>query len=196
MNIICFRHGESVGNKKDITQGHMDYKLTKKGKKQAKELNRSLNNREITVDKIYSSDLTRALETAKIAFPEEDIIKDNRLREQNYGEIEGGKLDDFIANNPEYSRDNREAFELNVPDGECIKDVENRVKSAFYDFVESHNDTDTICISCHYTPMMVLLSIAKDHDLYDIWFSESIDNCEVLHLEYSESTRIIDRYNS
>jgi broad specificity phosphatase PhoE len=60
------RHGESEGNEKDLFQGHADFPLTIKGIKQAQLLAESLKNKEVKFDKIISSPLSRAKETANI----------------------------------------------------------------------------------------------------------------------------------
>jgi len=64
MRLILTRHGETVENKKKITQGHLPGRLSAEGKRQAKKVAARLRNENINC--IYSSDLARALDTAKI----------------------------------------------------------------------------------------------------------------------------------
>jgi valyl-tRNA synthetase len=63
-NIILVRHGESEANAAHIYAGKMNTPLTEKGREQAKATAELLKGRNIT--KIFSSDLSRAHDTAKI----------------------------------------------------------------------------------------------------------------------------------
>jgi broad specificity phosphatase PhoE len=90
MKLILTRHGETVENKKNIMQGHLQGHLSKEGILQAKKLALRLKNEKI--DAIYSSDLKRAKETAKeIAkfHPNIPFHLVNELREIDIGPYEG-----------------------------------------------------------------------------------------------------------
>lgn len=89
MRIIFVRHGQSVGNHYGLIQGHLDFNLSDEGRKQA-----ALTAGEIKkiIGKvrplIFSSDLSRAWETAVIIAEELELnlpIPDHRLRERNMG---------------------------------------------------------------------------------------------------------------
>jgi broad specificity phosphatase PhoE len=64
MKLILTRHGETIENTKKIGQGHMPGRLTANGKRQARKVAFKL--RKERIDCIYSSDLARAFDTAKI----------------------------------------------------------------------------------------------------------------------------------
>ena len=66
--IYLIRHAECYGNIENKLSGITDFKLTKKGRKQAKILASKLKDLKIT--EIYSSPLLRALDTAKIIMNE------------------------------------------------------------------------------------------------------------------------------
>jgi broad specificity phosphatase PhoE len=76
-------------NKKDLVQGHTDIPLNKEGKIQAKEAAQKL--KQIKFDKIFSSDLLRASQTAEIIAEEHNLIVETTavLRERNFGYLEG-----------------------------------------------------------------------------------------------------------
>ena len=83
------RHGVTDWNDEYRTQGHSDIPLNEKGRQQAELLSRRIGTEQW--DYIYSSDLSRALETAEIIgkFKNIEVRTDPRLREMNCGLIEG-----------------------------------------------------------------------------------------------------------
>jgi len=87
--IYLVRHGQTDWNiEKKHTQGHTDIPLNENGKKQAEQLAQSISN--LKIDKIISSDLLRAKETAEIINKKfgSPIFFDERMREINYGILE------------------------------------------------------------------------------------------------------------
>ena len=67
MRLYVIRHGESEANRQKIFTGWLDVHLTEEGKAQARQASAFLQN--LTLDKIYASDLCRARETAEAALP-------------------------------------------------------------------------------------------------------------------------------
>ena len=80
------RHAETVWNRESIIQGHRDSSLTDSGKKEADGWGRLLKG--IAWDRIFGSDLGRAVDTAAIINHHLKIPfeADPRLREQDWGE--------------------------------------------------------------------------------------------------------------
>jgi len=90
MKLIIIRHGETVENKENIVQGHIHGTLSAEGKEQAKKLAKRLSFEKIDV--IYSSDLGRALQTAReIAVYHKNVllIETKLLRERDHGSNTG-----------------------------------------------------------------------------------------------------------
>ena len=155
MKIILVRHGQSQFNKltkenKKIYSGQYDCELSEEGKRAAVELR---NNSYIkSIEQVYSSDLKRAFETAKLATQKENIILDKRLRERSLGVFEGKFARDLQKDYPEYVEDGRyrnftNDFIVKAPNGENYTDV---IKRAM-DFFNSINlkDNCTIGIFFH-----------------------------------------------
>lgn len=123
MEIYIIRHGETYWNEKKLLQGSVDIELNERGRMAAIEAGYRLEN--IEFDKIYSSPLVRAYETACIIRGRKNIpiIRDDRLREMNFGinegqdsfEIEKDENNPFryFFKKPElyYAPDNGESFE-------------------------------------------------------------------------------------
>lgn len=66
LNIYLARHGQDEDNANTILNGRRDMPLTQKGIDQAKEVAQKIKQANIHFDKIYSSPLQRAYETAEI----------------------------------------------------------------------------------------------------------------------------------
>lgn len=79
------RHGETEWNVKGLVQGHTDIPLTKKGKRQARQLAKKLSR--INFNAVFSSDLLRAKQTAQLIALEKKIaVKTTQaLREETDG---------------------------------------------------------------------------------------------------------------
>lgn len=110
-NFILVRHGQSMANIAGSINGWTDVRMSYKGEKnhiknsisclligreQASNLCPHLYKYINNFDGIFSSDLERAMETAKIAlgFPPNNIVKtDRRIREMFYGQEEGNHFD-------------------------------------------------------------------------------------------------------
>ncbi len=88
MKIYVTRHGQTDYNKKRMMQGLSDIPLNEVGIAQAQERRKSLG--DIKFDAVYASPLKRAVKTAQIIgnVREEDIIKDERIIEANFGKYE------------------------------------------------------------------------------------------------------------
>ena len=68
MKLYLIRHGESEGNLLGVFSGWLQHNLTEKGREDACKAGRII--KKVKFDKVYSSDLNRAIETAKIALPD------------------------------------------------------------------------------------------------------------------------------
>jgi broad specificity phosphatase PhoE len=114
MIIYFIRHGETEWNKKGIVQGYKNSDLTSKGKNNAERLGKIL--RDKNIEKIYSSDLGRCVQTSEIInkWVKVKIIKVKKLRERNFGDLNGqtdGKVKKMLdLNNPDEKAPNGESF--------------------------------------------------------------------------------------
>ena len=79
MQLYLVRHGQSVNNEKGLWTGWHDVPLTDKGHEDALGAKRVLEG--ISFDRVYSSDLIRARETAQVVLPAYDAEPLALLRE-------------------------------------------------------------------------------------------------------------------
>ncbi len=114
LTLLAIRHGETVLNLAQRFQGHTDSPLTDTGRTQVSALGRRMKKMEF--DTLISSDLGRARETASIiaGFTGHSVKTDQRLRERNYGVLEGLSVPEIKASYPE----ELECLNANDPDHE------------------------------------------------------------------------------
>ncbi|WP_224242462.1 histidine phosphatase family protein [Hyalangium gracile] len=98
---ILLRHGETEWNSAGRLQGHLDSALSPEGLRQADALASRLAS--FSFHSLYSSDLGRALETARRIATRtgHSILPDPRLRERGLGVLEGLTRDEASQRHPE-----------------------------------------------------------------------------------------------
>jgi len=120
MKVYFVTHSTSKDNEAGIASGWKDVELSEVGVQQAKDLGKRF--RDIKIDLICCSDLKRAVDTVKIAFGGKyPIIIDKRLREINYGDL-NGKPKQLIEATKEKHIENP------FPKGESYKEAIKRVQ--------------------------------------------------------------------
>ena len=88
VKIIYFVHGTTTDNIEHKATGWMPGELSEKGIKQSIELKKQIKLDEI--DLVISSDLKRAIDSAQYVFKDlKEILHDKRIRECNYGDLNG-----------------------------------------------------------------------------------------------------------
>jgi 2,3-bisphosphoglycerate-dependent phosphoglycerate mutase len=95
--LLLVRHGETDWNAEGRLQGHTDRPLNDYGRRQATELAERLAGE--TIDAIYTSDLSRARETAEIVAARLGlpVLVDAGLREKDWGTWEGLTGDERVT---------------------------------------------------------------------------------------------------
>ena len=120
LDLWLVRHGESVRSRDGVLAGWSDVPLTTKGEEQARSLRPFLANNHFT--NVWSSDLDRALTTARLAWGEPTT--DERLREINFGELEGASWVTLDAGHKQALMD---FVDFDFPGGESEQAVRRRV---------------------------------------------------------------------
>jgi broad specificity phosphatase PhoE len=131
--IYLFRHGETNWNKERRWQGQTDVPLNVRGSHQAQILAKA--SRDWNIQAIFSSDLARAAETARIIAQELQIplAFDADLREGNFGEAEGLTKDEILG---KYGQDfvrrwkslEERHLDLSFPAGESRRQILERFR--------------------------------------------------------------------
>ena len=138
MKLIILRHGETKENKEGVVQGQLPGTLTEKGLKHAKKMANRFKKEKI--DFIYSSDLKRAKDAAKIIakfHPSTPLNFMKELREMNFGKFQGRSGLKFKNAYGHYLERG----------GESIKQFYNRVRKFFGKIKQKHKSQTVMIIS-------------------------------------------------
>lgn len=155
MKIYLVRHGESVGNEKDLMYGHTDYPLTKRGIEDAKLVASKLKDSSYTV--CYSSLLKRANQTADICVMNRNIpvIRMDNLNEQYMGDFENISFQDMMVKYPKESKGMMDNWVKNGPvGGETFDELYDRV-STFADMILEKKED--VLIVAHFGSLAALM---------------------------------------
>ncbi len=135
--ILLARHGETDWNRDRRVQGHSDTTLNETGRAQARALAAALAAEPL--DAVYSSDLSRARETAEIvaARHELPVSLDPQLRERSFGSWEGLTGAEIDARFGDWS----------LHDGETDDHVRERVLAATHRIVARHPGEEVLVVS-------------------------------------------------
>lgn len=92
--LVLVRHGQSDWNEKNLFTGWVDVRLSEVGKKEAARAGDLLVESKIVPDIVYTSKLSRAIQTCNIALDKADLLyldvkRDWRLNERHYGALQG-----------------------------------------------------------------------------------------------------------
>lgn len=151
LKITYFVHGTTTDNETSRATGWLPGVLSETGIEQAKSLPSQVKDKSFGV--VFCSDLQRAIDSAQLGFGKtHQIIIDERLREANYGDFNGG---------PHSFKDTMEDFvDEPFPNGESYKDVEKRIRS-FLEEVHEKYANGHIAIVAHEAPQLALEVIAN-----------------------------------
>ncbi len=165
-NLILIRHGESELNKEGIFFGQLDPNLTEKGREQGAKARKILKG--IEYEKIYTSPLKRALETAEIInINQKELIFEDRLKELNFGILEGMTYDEILKKYPKEAKKLEEEWQTyNYQTGESLLELQKRV----IDFIKSIDlGGKNIILVCHWGVINSILSYYFSKDLNGYW---------------------------
>jgi len=146
---IVIRHGETQWNAQQRLQGHGDSPLTPRGRTETLALARRLEH--IHFDRLISSDLGRAMETAGIiaGHTGHTLAVDSALRERNYGALEGLTVPEIQSGHPEaFERLLASDAGYVIPGGESRQQQFDRNIAFFKAFVRENPGT-TVALVVH-----------------------------------------------
>ncbi|BDZ49244.1 2,3-bisphosphoglycerate-dependent phosphoglycerate mutase [Frondihabitans sucicola] len=119
--LILLRHGNSEWNQKNLFTGWVDVRLSEQGTAEAKRAGELLRDSGLKPEILYTSVLTRAIQTANLALEEADrlwipVKRSWRLNERHYGALQGkDKAQTLEEYGPEQFQTWRRSFDVPPP---------------------------------------------------------------------------------
>ena len=187
-NVLLIRHGQSQGNAEHRFGGHTATPLSTRGRKQAEATARTLKSESLTA--IYSSDLARAIETARplANLTGLSINGTEAFRERGVGVLEGLTFEDAAQQHPEqYAALLRRDFEHVLTGGESYRQLLDRARQKLDEIIAENrggkiavfSHTGTICILA-----LHLMGALDSPELKPVWISSG--NCGITRFELRE----------
>lgn len=196
LNIYLVRHGQNKDNEAGILNGHRDEPLTDLGRQQAKQLAYFIKEHGLVFDKVYSSPLLRAYETAAeitktLNLAEPEVLP--LLIERDFGEMTGKKISDIEkCCAPKILKTPVVTYFLEVPGAETFPDLIVRAKKLLKSITDKHSDANILLVG-HGDFGKMIYAAYYDLPWKDVLLSFHFGNSELLLLAPGtplEKTRI------
>ena len=181
-NILLIRHGQSEWNKLNLFTGFKNIELSEQGIEEANKAGQNFKNLDIKFNIVFTSELKRAQETAKIILQnlnqwdflnnEGKIISNINLNERDYGDLTGlNKKETAEKFGEEQVHKWRRGYSDQPPNGESLEDVVRRVTKYFEETIKpaiQSNENDNILIAAHGTSLRALLIVMNIYEPHNI----------------------------
>ncbi len=190
MRIYAIRHGQSEANALVAHAGWAQVSLTEKGIEQARRTGELI--KDIHFDKVITSDLLRAIQTAEYALPGYETKTDWRIREIGVGSLAGMRVADCEAQLGESYMRNRKNRDFTPYGGENQDDFMARV-AEFMEELTCEPADSRIAVVCHegaiyYMLCYVMQCLPKELTAY-------ADNCSVSVFTYDSGHWVLNKWN-
>jgi broad specificity phosphatase PhoE len=158
MELVYETHLTTTDNAAGIATGWLPGRLSEQGRIFARRLGER--RRDDGIEVVYSSDLRRAVETAELAFARSGlpVRQDPRLRECNYGELNGRPAAEVDA-------ERLRRIERPFPGGESYRDVVERTRSFLQDVLEGRS---RVLVIAHSANQWALEHLLEGKPLEDV----------------------------
>ncbi|HAS28303.1 MAG TPA: alpha-ribazole phosphatase [Dehalococcoidia bacterium] len=165
LKLYLIRHGQTELNKVRRFQGRIDVPLNETGIGQAQKLALRLSSEPL--DKIYTSPLSRAQQTAEIirSSHQIDIMTNEELVEMSFGSLEGKTYREINEIFPDW---NASVFDFTFAGGENLDNLVVRMKS-FLDIVKKQDENSNILLVTHSGCLRVILCLLLGIDVNKWW---------------------------
>ena len=178
MKLYLVRHGESEANLSGYYAGQSQVPLTETGRAQAKAAGALLQG--LSFDRIYASDLIRAIHTQELALPGTTAEQMPLLREYDVGELVGKRFDDCVTQYGEPFLRDRAAGDYSPYGGEDRSQIVQRAND-FLNLLLERGD-ETVIAFTHRGFLLSLLDAVTSGTIPHSTVCS--DNCAINVLEY------------
>lgn len=188
MKLFLIRHGQSITNETGTFAGHLDVPLSDRGRVQASRIPTFF--QDIPVDAIYSSDLSRAMETVRPLAEAKGltVTPDRGLRETYAGDWEGMLFVDLPLRYPEEHRIWTEDIgAARCTGGESMAETAARVDAALRRIAEAHPD-DTVVVASHGAALRATLTLWETGSVAAMQQHGWMSNAGIAEIDYRDGT--------
>ena len=193
-NLYLCRHGESEYNAKKIIQGHIDTFLTPKGIFQARLAGEQL--KKYSIQRIYTSDLRRAYQTATVIGDILGIepVVDKRIREMHFGSWEGLAYEIIYKDHTElWNNWLKNPVACPLPSQEEFKDLEKRLKDFLYEI--KSKDEENVLVVGHGGSIQGIICMEMGLGFENIWALRHA-NTGISYINYENGKPFLKFLNS
>ena len=190
-NILLIRHGQSEWNKLNLFTGFKNIELSEQGIEEANKAGQNFKNLDIKFNIVFTSELKRAQETAKIILQNLDqwnflnnegkIISNINLNERDYGDLTGlNKKETAEKFGEEQVHKWRRGYSDQPPNGESLEDVVRRVSKYFEEVIKpaiQSDENDNILIAAHgnsLRALLIVMNIYEPHNINSVELSTGV----------------------
>jgi len=160
MRVLLVRHGHTDWNEEGVFRGRIDIKLNPEGRKQADIIGKRL--QKVHLDAVYSSPLSRAVETAEriASLHSIEVQLCDELIDIDFGRWQGMKLADVRTQYPEVYRVWETAPQkVIIPEAETLEDVRARLLAGLKKIFYIHPESTVILVSHGLTNKVLICAI-------------------------------------
>lgn len=181
MELYLLRHGKSLANERQLVCGSSDYPLSQEGSEQAQKVCETLKN--IPFTHIYSSPLSRAVNTIAGLACTHKIRLEDELKELNTGDVSHITLSELWERDARF-RQPWLSPDLRYPGGETFREMIARITGWYRNNETRWSDDDRVLIAGHEGTLrsIYLYLMSLDISLYPDF---PISNCDYLYFKIS-----------
>ncbi len=199
LEIFIARHGQNEDNKKGVLNGHRDFPLTDLGRQQARELGLGIEEAKLHFDVVYSSPLSRALETAQIVsevakLPKPQVLPE--LIERDFGVMTGQLAADVVKLcAPDILKTDTITYFLK-PDGAETFDMLTDRGHRILDLVRKRHIGGKALLVCHGDVGKMIYAAATSKPWRDVLLGFHFGNGDLIDISSDEAHKIkLKQYN-
>lgn len=176
MEVIVVRHGETAANRENQIQGQSLQGLTERGREEIKLVGDKLRSKNVSISCTYTSDQNRAIETMEILkkqlFCKSHTIVDNRLREWDFGKLDGQDMDrvlekfESILSSSSIKLEEIANYIYSVNKGQSVnswKIIQQNITSFLDDLKKNDKDNEAVLIVSHGLTILTIISVINQN---------------------------------
>lgn len=182
MNLYLVRHGKTCCNLKEKYIGSFEDDLSEQGIREIKKVKEITS--KVHFDKVFSSERSRAYHSAML-LTDNEIIKDYRLNERDFGIFENKTYGEICYNYPEERKAwEEEWMDYKIPHGESAKECYDRA-AEFMKMLEKQNYENCLAVT-HGGIIRSIYCYILGGDLNNFWkFTSRNGSISVVKFQYN-----------